>query len=134
MKNTQEFIEQLVKIEFIEQSDSFGLFPFQLYVEKSDGTFDMNALALGDVKACYKRTAEYIKSGAKKIFLALDFPKGGDITNDFVAIYTIIDNNYEIQALPYNYENGETYEMILSSTQLDKILEDFKFSISHFNK
>jgi len=127
MKNTKEFVEQFVKIELIENEDCYGHYPFQLFVEKNDGKFDINALALGgDVESCYKRVQKYFKEGAKKLFMSLDFPASQDIENDFVCIYSIVDGEFEVYAIPYDPETGDTYEEIHKCEMLDKILEDFK--------
>jgi hypothetical protein len=130
MNTVKEFIDNLVKIDIQEDYNCYGHYPFQLLVEKSDGTFDINALALGgDVDACYRRVRKYIKENAKKIFMSLDFPKGGDIEHDFICIYSIVDGVIDIFAIPYSTETGEKYEEIHTSEILNKILEDFNFII-----
>lgn len=127
MKNVKEFVDKLVKIDYIDDYNCFGHFPFQLFVETSDGKFEINALALGgNVLSCYKRFKKYLKENSKKIFMSLDFPSGGDIKNDFICIFSAVDGILDIYALPYNTENGETYEEIHTSELLSKILEQFK--------
>lgn len=127
MKNVEDFVNQLVKIDFVEQSNSYGFYPFQMIVETKDGKLEMNALALGgDVLSCYRRVKTYVNAEAPIIFMALDFPQGGDIPHDFVAVYSIINGEASIFAIPYNPVDGETYERIVESTQLDAILEQFK--------
>lgn len=122
MKNIENFIESLVKIEYIENSKCYGHYPFQLFAEMADGKTEINSLLLGgDVVSCYRRFAHYINSGAKRIYLSLDFPKCGDIHNDFVAILTFENGNVDILAIPYNMENGELFEIIKKSTHLDSI-------------
>jgi hypothetical protein len=57
MKTTQEFIDNFVKIEFIESSQAFGHYPFQLIGVYEDGKMDVGALLLGgDVGAVYNAT------------------------------------------------------------------------------
>ena len=128
IETVKDFVSNLVNIDLIEDSDgNYGHYPFQLFVEKEDGTFEMNTLDLGgDVLACYKRVAIYAKDNAKKIFLSLDFPSGGDIEHDFVCVYSIVDSKFDIYAIPYNTETGEKYEEIHQSELLDKIFEQFK--------
>jgi len=127
MKNVKEFVEQLVKIELIESEDCYGHYPFQLFVETNDGKFEMNSLALGgDVESCYKMAKQYLDDGAKKIFMSLDFPASLDIENDFVCIYSIVDEVFDVYAIPYNTETGHIYDEIHSGEMIDKILEDFK--------
>ena len=127
MKNVKEFVEQLVKIELMDGEECYGHYPFLLFVETSDGKFEMNALALGgDVESCYNRAKKYFNEGAKKVFMSLDFPESIDINNDFVCIYSIVDGEFDVYAIPYNFETGEIYDEIHESEILDKILEDFK--------
>lgn len=129
-----EFVKTLVKIEFIEDSNCFGLYPFPMFVETDDEKFELNSLALGgDVLSCYKRFNEYKSQNAKNIYIALDFPKHDDIENDFVAIFSYnregdISNVF---AITYNNENGEQYEVITRNTSglLTKIFEDFKHHV-----
>lgn len=131
MNTVKEFVEQIVKIEYLEDSNSYGHYPFQLFVENSDGKFEMNSLALGgDVESCYNRFGEYLKNNAKKIFMSLDFPASNDIDHDFVCIFSYIDNNYDVYAIPYDTETGEIYEDIHNNKMLDIILEEFKMIIS----
>jgi hypothetical protein len=126
--NTTEFIEKLVKIEFIESENSYGHYPFQLFVETSESElFEMNSLMLGgDVISCYKRVRDYVRKNAKEIYLSLDFPKGKDISNDFVCVLSIKGDVCEILAIPYDTKTGETYEIITNSELLDEILLSFK--------
>lgn len=128
MKTVEEFINTMVKIEYIEQSNCFGHYPFQLFAETKDGGHEMNALALGgDVKACYERFLEYERAGAKRIYLSLDFPKGGDMNKDFVAIITLEDGEIDIFAIPYNVDDGDQFNRIEKSEQLNKIELDLMY-------
>jgi len=127
MKNVKEFVDCLVKIDYVEDSNCFGHYPFQLFVETNDGKFEINALALGgDVLSCYRRVKKYFKENSKKIFMSLDFPSGGDIENDFVCIFSIVNNSFDIYAIPYNTETGEKYDEIHNSDLLSKLLTQFK--------
>lgn len=91
MKNVKEFVESMVKIDYIESEHVFGHYPFQLVVETSDGKFEFNALDLGgDVLSCYKKVRTYMRENAKKIFMSGDFPGVDDIKNDFVCIFSLI--------------------------------------------
>jgi len=122
MKTVEEFVKTMVKIEFIEDSNCFGHYPFQLFCENKDGGFEINTLALGgDVSSCYRRFSEYKKQNAKRIYLSLDFPKGGDIDNDYVAIYAFENNELSLFAIPYEIKDGKTFDTIKNSTQLDLI-------------
>jgi hypothetical protein len=90
----------------------------------------MNALMLGgDVVSCYDRVREYVIKGAKGIHLSLDFPAGKDMEKDFVCVFSIKDRVCEILAIPYDTNNGDTFEIITKSTLLDEILDNFKSNV-----
>lgn len=128
MKNVKEFVNQLVKIDFMEDEECYGHYPFQLFAETSNGDFEMNSLALGgDVASCYNRVKKYLKEGAQKIFMSLDFPGSKDIEHDFVCIYSIVDGEFDVYAITYDTETGDIYDEIHKGELLDKILEDFKY-------
>ena len=127
---TKDFVEQFIKIEIIENEESdpnvYGLYPFQLIAEFENGKMDINALAVNNVQDCYVRVNDYLSKGAKKIFMALDFPRNLDIDNDFIAIFSIVEDKYDIFAIPYDTETGEVFAEIYSSKLLDAIMEQFK--------
>jgi len=127
MKTIEEFVKLMVKIDFIEDEKCYGHYPFQLFVETKDNKFEINALALGgDVASCYRRFAEYKNNGAKRIYLSLDYPKGGDIDDDYVAIFSFEDGVINLFAIPYKVEDGKVLDYIKDSTQLDRIKSDFE--------
>ena len=131
MKNVDEFVKQCVKIDHLEQANCYGHYPFQLFVEIKDGSFVMNALALGgDVASCYRKVYEYKRDKAKKIFLSLDFPKGGDIQNDFIAVFSVDDKGTSVFAIPYDTESGDRMGIIKESQHLSGILKDFNISVN----
>ena len=125
MKNTQDFIENIVKID--EMGDgSFGHFPFQMFVEKEDGKFEISALSLtGGVEPVYDRVKKAKELGFKKLYLSVDFPKGMDMTSDFVAVFTIEGGETSVVAIPYNTEGGEVYDQITESELLVVVLREF---------
>jgi hypothetical protein len=125
MKNTEEFIKSLVKIDEIEDG-MFGHYPFSMVIEKEDGGLEIAALALNGVIPVYMRVAVERVKGFKKIFLAVDFPKGGDMTEDFVAVFTVEADSTSLVAIPYNPDNGEVYDQITESEQLTMVLSQFK--------
>lgn len=122
MKTKEDFIKSMVNIEYIEDEGVYGHYPFQLFSETKNGDFEINSLALGgDVKSCYLRFLEYKNEGSKRIYLSLDFPQGGDIENDFVAILSFENDNLDLIALPYRTEDGKILDIITNSTHLDLI-------------
>jgi hypothetical protein len=132
MKTTAEFIEGFVKVEYMEDDKAFGHYPFQLYVENRDGTFDLNALLLGgDVEAVYRRVRHYIKARAKLIFLSVDFPAGGDIPHDFVCVFSLMEGAGSIIALLYDPKTGERFPEIHESSLLQDILTQFRLVTCH---
>ena len=125
MKDLKEFVEKLVKIEFLEHCNAFGFYPFQMWIEPKDGKSTFASLDLGgDVRAVYKAFAEYHKEDPQRIYLAVDFPAVGDIINDFVCVIGYDNDGFTIYAIPYNVENGDTFSIITDAEILDKILDD----------
>ncbi|OWP76857.1 hypothetical protein [Flavobacterium oreochromis] len=125
MKDLKEFIAQLVKIEFIDHCNTFGFYPFQMFVEHQDEKNTICALDLGgDIRAVYKAFADFYKEPAKRIYLAVDFPANMDIANDFVCIIGYENSEFTLYAIPYNAETGETYSEIRDAKILDKIHDD----------
>lgn len=127
MKNVKQFVKALVKIEFDEGEKEFGFYPFQMWVEDKDGNHILNSLLMGGrIKEIYKMVNEFYHNGAKRIFLATDFPKGGDIAYDFVAVFSVIGKETELFAIPYNPQTGERYPEVHKSTHLDLMLDNFR--------
>jgi len=125
MKDLKEFVDQLVKIEFLYHCNAFGFYPFQMYVEHQDGKATICALDLGgDVRAVYKAFADFYKEPAKRIYLAVDFPASGDIVNDFVCIIGYEKEEITLYAIPYSIETGETFSEIRDAEILNKIHDD----------
>jgi len=119
MKNVLDFKNSMVKIEFIEQRGCFGHYPFQLFAEKADGTNELGALLLGgNVKECYQLFSIHVNNGAKRVYMSLDFPAGGDISNDFVVIFEYNDHGLSLTAFPYSEMNGEYFEVVTESAHL----------------
>ncbi len=127
MKTVKEFAEKLVTIDFVEQSNCYGHYPFQLFVEKENGEFVMCALALGgDVNSCYQNVKKYKNEKANRIYLSLDFPAVLDMENDFVMIFSLENKKIETFAIPYNVETGEKLDIVKEGNFLTNILSDFK--------
>lgn len=125
MKDLKEFVDQLVKIEFLDHCNAFGFYPFQMFVEDKEGKLNMVSLDLGgDIRAVYTAFNDYFKLNPKRIYLALDFPANMDISNDFVCIIGYELEEFTIYAIPYNTENGETFSNIRDVEILNKIHED----------
>ena len=111
----EEFIEKFVTITMHEDEEPnlFGHYPFQLYAVTKEDKVEINGLLLaGDVAACYQRFQHYYQSGAKEIFMTLDFPPIEDITTDFVAIFSYQDAKFNVCAIPYDPINGERERVI----------------------
>ena len=133
MDDINEFIRSLVKIEYIQSSGCYGLYPFQMYVETSDKKNKLEALDLGgDVKSCYKIVRERLQEKSNRIYLALDFPAFMDINKDFVAIMSIENSQFDLFAIPYNPNTGEQFEIRREGMFLKALTDEMKKHI-HFN-
>lgn len=125
MKDLKEFVEQLVKIEFLDHCNAFGFYPFQMYIEDKDEKGIMASLDLGgDIRAVYKVFADSYNENPKRLYLAVDFPAGGDMINDFVCIIGYEKQEITLFAIPYNVETGETLSEIRDSEVLNLIHDD----------
>ncbi len=125
MKDLKEFAEKLVKIEYLDHCNAFGFYPFQMYVENQEEKATMCALDLGgDIRAVYKAFSDFYKENPKRIYLAVDFPAGMDIINDFVCVVAYEKEEFLIYAIPYNTENGETFSEIRDAEILNRIHDD----------
>lgn len=125
MKDLKEFVEKLVKIEFLDHCNSFGFYPFQMWIEHKDEKSTFASLDLGgDIRAVYKAFADYYKEDSKRIYLAVDFPAGGDINNDFVCVIGYEKQEITLYAIPYNTETGITYSENRHAAILNKIHDD----------
>lgn len=125
MKDLKEFVEQLVKIEYLDHCKAFGFYPFQMFVEDKEEKTTLCALNLGgDCRAVYKVFADFFKDNPKRIYLAVDFPASQDIHNDFVCVIGYEKEEFTLYAIPYNVETGETYSNINEAELLDLIHGD----------
>ena len=126
MKNVDEFVEKVVKIEFIEDFGCAGHYPFQLFVEKEDESFEMDALLFeGDVTSCYNLFAKHKNEGARRIYMSLDFPKGGEIESDYVVVFIFENGGINLFAIPYS-DDCEMLDRIEDSPRLTKSKQDFE--------
>lgn len=125
MKTVEEFVKSLVKVDFIENSDCYGHYPFQLLSTDKEGKTSMCALALGgDVQACYERTKELLKPDSVT-FLSLDFPAVFDAKHDFIAVYEIRNKDVKMFAIPYDEETGEVFEKEIQGNYIDALRKEF---------
>jgi len=127
MNTVEEFIENLVKIEYVENMGSYGHYPFSLAAVTNNDQLEINALFLsGDVIAVYTRVREYVWKKAKRIYLAVDFPGVPGIQTDFVAVTAIengkITSNF---AIPYDPVYGTIYERITEAPFLQTLESQF---------
>lgn len=125
MKDLKEFVDTLVKIEYLDHCLSFGFYPFQMYVEDKDEKGIMCSLDLGgDVRAVYHAFAEHYNKNPKRMYLAVDFPAIGDILSDFVCIIAYEKEEMNLYAIPYSVETGETFSEDRHAEILNKIHDD----------
>ncbi len=127
MRTVDEFVKGVVTIDFLEDFNCYGHYPFQMFVETENGQFEMVALALGgDVASCYRCVRKYLKRRAKRIFMSLDFSAFLDAKRDFVAVFAIENNKIDLFAIPYDEISGEKFEIIQTGGFLSKILLDIR--------
>ena len=132
MKDLKEFAEKLVKIEYLDHCNAFGFYPFQMYVEHKDEKATICSLDLGgDVRAVYKAYADFFKEDAKRIYLALDFPSGMDISNDFVFNYMAFGEE-GLEALIIAYKEAGGYYWPKMKEHIIELVAAYPVSIAEF--
>jgi hypothetical protein len=129
----EEFIKQLVKIDFIEDQQAYGFYPFHMITKNAEGITSMVALALNDVRDCYKQFVKYILEGATTIYMAVDFPAGFDLSTDMVCVHTYIKGNVSVLGIPYDNMTGEVFQHVEESYYLDLILMQFRSYLKAYN-
>jgi len=132
-----KFIEDFVKIEWVEKSKCFGLFPFNMYVEFSDSSCEVHSIAIADVYTCYKLFAEKILfiNNVSKVFMALDFPARYDIKYDFVVVFTADkskDTVIDLMAIPYTAEGNKMSPIMLGESEILCVIYNQVYKV--FNK
>lgn len=131
MKDINEFVEQLVKIEYHEEIESFGHYPFQLFTESQDGSQEYaSMLGEGSVTNRYAIFREKLIYNPKKVYMSLDFPAKNDIKSDHVIVFSYENGEFGRFAIPYNSLDGEILPTITESEQLDKVFDNFKFFVT----
>jgi len=113
----------LVKIELVEDSGSYGHYPFQMVVVNKNDGVELNSLMYGgNISACILRIKECLQAGAKKILISLDFPKALDLINDHVVVLEIAGERITGTAITYSTETGKILERIEKSDRMDGII------------
>ena len=127
INSIEEFIEQFVKINYQEEYELYGHYPFQMFIENSDSEVELHSLLLGGkVKACYKRARDYFDNYAKKIFLSVDCSSNEYTRNDFVIVFSVIEKKIKCVIIPYDSKTGQRHPSITKGELLDKELHNFK--------
>ena len=116
-----QFIDSFLKIEYVEHSKSFGLYPYAMVAVAPDGKLSISALALDDVRLCYIKFREAIKEGSTAVHMLLDFPAGMDCTSDVVFVYSWDSEGLKMFGVPYDNTNGEQLPRIYSGMYLETI-------------
>lgn len=121
-----EFIKQFVKIEYLDEFDAYGLYPFPMCAI-NNGEMKITSLALGgDVRQCYEKFIADAKTH-DTVYMALDFPARGDIQSDFACIYTYTNNTLTAVILPYDVNTGVVSNLITESVTLNTLKEDLLY-------
>lgn len=99
----------IVKIDFIENSNCYGHHPMQLVAIDKNGKCEFNALAhmrLDNVKDIFKSYS--VKKDDNEIMLSLDFPKNDEVKNDFIMMLHFKNKQLvDLLIKEYKVETGE---------------------------
>jgi len=132
MKNVQEF-KDFLKIEFMEEHQAYGHFPFHIVSEDQQNKITLGAMVLSSIGKCYKMFHDTMKGGAKRCYMSVDFPAMKDIEHDFIAVFSYESSTHEMNlvAIPYNGETGERYPEISykDSEILNEIFKEFAMTV-----
>lgn len=130
MKDLKEFIEKFVKIEYLDHCKSYGLYPFQMFVEDKEGKNNIVSLNLGgEIEKVYHAFMDYYKDSPKRIYMAVDFPAGIDMKNDFVCVFVYELDVLTVYAIPYKIKTGKVLPEIYESELLSMIKKDINLFI-----
>lgn len=125
----QEFRDTYVKVEYLEDEKAYGHKPFHLHAEDSTRPELDTEIPPMEMSMFYRPLALLHKAVPDSIiYFSVDFEAMEDMKNDFIAVFSIIDKEFSIVAIPYNPETGEVYEDVKleDSVVLGKILGEFK--------
>ena len=126
MKDIEEFVKTNVKITK-QSNGEFGYFPLHCFVEKADGHIDFIVVAgVNSVEDCYKLIAMYVASDCKRIYFAIDFPAGGDMATDFVAVLCTENGDFSAFVRPYNSQTGAVYKRVPHCRRLMHIVRNMR--------
>ena len=129
MNNVNEFVEHLVKIEYQEAFKAYGHYPFQLFTEAKDNSQVIGALLLSDVRELYTIFGKHLLSGAKRVYMSMDFPAQGGFETDFVVVFSYEENHFDRFAIPYDTSTGKVLPHIKESGHLDDIFRQFAATV-----
>jgi hypothetical protein len=132
METAKEFIEHMVTIDEQGDDHGYGHYPFQMVVIKAEKKMEICALALSTIMDYYTVAKKWVVQNPIKLFISIDFPKMGDMDRDFVAVYSIIEGEYEVCAIPYDRETGKTYPIVegKDSPKLQELVQQFKHCVA----
>lgn len=126
MKDINEFVQATVEIKK-QNNGKFGYYPFHVFAERENGECDFIVIAdIESIEDCYKIMSMYVANKCKRIYMAIDFPAGGDIKTDFVAVFSSAGKHFDLFAIPYSPEDGTVYEIIPICEQLKRIVSDLR--------
>lgn len=126
------FINQFVKIEYIDQSQCYGHYPFSYASETAISTNkNIGAMAVGSVVDCFKVFAKELKAGQDKIVMAIDFPMILDAPSDFIGIFYTLDNGktLELFAIPYNPKDGSSFPYLTHQFFIEQLKKQAEWLI-----
>ena len=124
----KEFVDKYLKIEFIKEEGMWGMHPAFMHIEHPKREDFNEEMYANGVEEYYLMVNLTMRVNPSVVYLALDYPAGGDIKNDFVVIFFVLNGVADCFAIPYNNKTGEIYPDIFPHDyrQLEEILIQFK--------
>lgn len=108
--NLNRFVNEFVKIEYIDNAKCFGHFPFNMYSKKEGEKVEFASIYYNDIKEVYTLAAIKINDGAEIVIQSTDYPQLGNLKGDFVCAICYDKGKYSAMAVVYNKDNGKIIE------------------------
>lgn len=121
-EKVKKFFNDLLIDEQEDQSDGkFGHYPFSGEVTTQEDKKEVIAFAGVNTEIMLSVFADKLIKKSKEILMSIDFPNCGDVKNDFVAVFSYIDEKIGIDIFPHDSNTGERLGHINSGVTHDNL-------------
>jgi hypothetical protein len=121
----ERFKETLVKIEQIEPGN-FGYHPFHFIAEDKNNKMEIHALVGLNSQQCYARFRNAVLHKNKNVIMAVDFPAGQDVPNDFVFLIHYDGKQLSFEMMQYDKKGNIVQNEDREYNLIRAIIQEFK--------